>query len=38
MADRADEARAVLTAIGPAPAASAAEQQSLRWLHAMLER
>ena len=38
MADRAGEARAVLTALGPAPAASTAEQQSLRWLHAMLER
>jgi hypothetical protein len=38
LADRAGEARAVLTMIGPAPAASAAAQQSLRWLLAMLER
>ena len=36
MADRAAEARAVLNAIGPAPAASVTERQSLRWLHAML--
>jgi hypothetical protein len=38
MADRAGDARAVLTTIGPAAAASAAEHQSLRWLHAMLDR
>jgi hypothetical protein len=37
MSDRADEARAVLTTVGDALAASEAEQQGLRWLHAMLE-
>jgi hypothetical protein len=38
MAERAAEARQVLDAVGPTPAAaSPTEQQGLRWLHAMLE-
>ena len=36
MADKPADARAVLAAIGSAPAASPDEQQGLRWLRAML--
>lgn len=36
MAENTADARAVLTAIGPAPAASPDEQEGLRWLRAML--
>ena len=36
MADKPADARAVLAALGPAPAAGPDEQQGLRWLRAML--
>jgi hypothetical protein len=36
MADRPDQARAVLAALGPSAAASPEQQQGLRWLRAML--
>ncbi len=36
MAEKTGEARVVLSAVGPGPAAGPDEQRALRWLHAML--